>query len=347
MTKDNYALVKKYAQSPEIIQRFIEITGTESRAMRYINSVIIAVSANDSLKQCTPQSIMKAAADAANLSLDVDPRIGEAYLVPYGDTATLIPGWRGLRNMAYHTGKVLYLNTNALYEGQEWVENQLTGIAHIEGTPTSRNAIGYFAYLETKDHRIHTEYMTVEEIHQHKEKYAKGYTRNKSAWKTEFEKMAKKTVLRQLLYLWAEFDTSAMEYLDGLDDTNELSIGDDFPDPSQVTYIEKPKHTNQEILNELYPGEDNKSDDSNIADIDSTEKPSKPEVKTTNYPGSQGEYYAWVTQGEIPYIGIKDAKEILQKSNGELDIAWEAMLSLSKDRVENKGKAKKNQPNLI
>jgi recombination protein RecT len=366
MAESNYAIIKSYAQSPEIVQRFAEITGSERKANSYINSVIIAVSADDNLKECTPQSIMKSAADAANLGLDVDPRIGEAYLVPYGKNATLITGWRGLRNMAYNTGKVLYLNTNAVYEGQEWVEDQLTGKAHIEGSrKPGGEPIGYFAYLETKDHRVHTVYMTIEEIQEHKKKYAKGWNRQGSAWNTDFAKMAKKTVLRQLLMLYAELDTRAREYLMDAD-MDEGNWDDEFPDPAEVTKIEKPKHTNEEIIDTLYAGMKN-DDEPTVIDAEYSEEvpdpepepapkqkakakaqPKKKEQTKTNYPGSQSEYYSWIAQGKtLPHIGISDAKKALEQCKGSINDAWDLIQSWSIERTELRKRETKDQPELI
>lgn len=370
MTESNYAIIKTYAQSPEVLQRFIEITGSERRAKSYINSVIIAVSADDKLKECTPPSLMKAAADAANLALDVDPRIGEAYLVPYGKNATLITGWRGLRNMAYRTGKVLYLNTNAVYEGQEWVEDQMTGQAHIEGSrKPGGEPIGYFAYVETKDHRVHTLYMTLDEIHAHKEKYAPGWNRSKSAWNTDFEKMAKKTVLRQLLTTWVELSTEQRQMLEGMVDYDPDYVpGEDFPDPSEVTVIEKPKQTEAEIMNDLgYESDDDDVEDADWDEVEEQEPDPEPEPEPepqpkpkkkakaepkketkTNYPGSQSEYYSWIAQGKtLPYIGISDAKKALEDSKGELDIAWEILQSWSKEREELRKKEKAGQDKLL
>lgn len=309
---DNYLAIKKYAKSEEIKQIFRGIVG-DDHAESYIYSVIVAVSASDKLQECTPQSIMRSAARAATLGLSCDPALGQAHLVPYGNEATLIPGWRGIRDMAYRTGQVAKINVDFLAEGQEWVEDQMTGDAHIEGKPTSNKPIGYFAYLKTLSGREHYLYMTVEEIHAHKEKYAKGYNRSQSAWNTDFHKMALKTVLSQLLKQWATLDpTGAMvanlEYA-----TQGL---DDLPDPENVTIINPHEgKTNSELMAEM--GFDDDPDD-DIEDGEYTESESNtvPEWE----PGANvGDILQQALDGEIPGVEFDKVKIFREETNADRD----------------------------
>ena len=242
-----YTQIKQYARSEEIKTMFASFLG-DREAEGYIYSVLIAVSQSEQLQQCSPESIMQSALRAATLGLSCDPSLGQAYLVPYGKEATLITGWRGIRDMALRTRQIACLNVDALYEGQEWEQDQLTGKAKITGTPESREAIGYFAYLKTFSQREHYLYMTLEEIDAHKRKYAKGYNRAQSAWKTELVKMSKKTVLSQLLKQWATLNPMSdlpVNY------DNAPDFIDDMPAFEDVTIIEPEKKSNAEILDEL------------------------------------------------------------------------------------------------
>jgi recombination protein RecT len=334
---DNYALIKRYAMSEEIINIFKGIVGDE-KAESYIYSVIVAVSASPQLQQCTPQSIMRSAARAASLGLSCDPSLKQAHLVPYKDEATLIPGWRGVRDMAYRTGKVAVINVDFLGEGQRWVQDQLTGKAHIEGLPESNKAIGYFAYLRTLSGREHSVYMTVDEINEHKKKYSAGYNRQQSAWNTDFHKMAMKTVLLQLLYRWAEldavgFNVASLDYAaDGIDD---------MPDPDAVTITEREPRPNNEILAELGFDEGEAVVKATPVKKPAKKRSSKPDDTppgATEAPESVNELYKWATTGNIPYVGVKDAKSAVEQSNGELDIAWEVIVALSRERSGNQEK---------
>ena len=349
---DNYSIIKSYAKSTEIQGMFAGIVG-EAKANSYLYSVIIAVSQSQTLQQCTPQSIMRSAARAATLGLSVDPNIGQAYMVPYKGEATFQVGWKGLRDMAYRTGNIANINVGVVAEGQTWVQDQLTGHAKIEGMPKSNTPIGYFSYMKTFSGREHFEYMTIEEINRHKEQYAQGFDHVRSAWKTSFDRMARKTVLKRMLNSWAEMDPSGSEVM-RLDDA--VDSVDEMPEPSRVTMVEEPKKTNEQILDELgfdqaldaIEAEFTEIDVEVEAEVDEPEpepapkpKPQpKPQArqtqqaapvqkkpKDTNVPGSTRELYAWVAQGALPGIGVKAARAAVEEANGELDIAWEVLKS--------------------
>lgn len=315
MTTTNYSAIKKYANSEEIKQIFRGIVGNE-HAEGYIYSVIVAVSASDQLQQCTPQSIMRSAARAATLGLSCDPALGQAYLVPFKDEATLIPGWRGIRDMAYRTGQIAKINVGFLAEGQEWVEDQLTGDGHIEGIPKSNKPVGYFAYMKTFSGREHSLYMSNEDIQAHKEKYAKGFNRANSAWNTDFHKMAKKTVLSQLLKQWAPLDPTGavvanLEYAaDGIDE---------MPDPSEVTIIEGERRSNKQIMSDL--GFD-QEDDVEDAEFTETESEDETEVQDTGAPADIGELKTWAVDGNLKGVTYKDVDKIYKTTGENLADTW-------------------------
>ena len=320
MTNDNYALIKRYANSEEIKTIFRGIVG-DKHAEGYIYSVIIAVSASPALQKCTPISIMHSAARAASLGLSCDPALGQAYLVPYSKEATLIPGWRGIRDMAYKTGQIQIINVGFLGEGQEWVINQLTGEAHIEGLPESTEAIGYFAYMKTLSGREHSLYMSNEEVIAHKVKYAKGYEREKSTWKTEFSKMAKKTVLRNMLNQWATLDPMGVE-IANLDYATD-SI-DNMPDPEGITIIDQYEGvTPDEHLDALGYPPDPKIEKA-IKKVGPAEikSKSKPEQLDTSAPATIGELKTWAVDGNLPGVSYKEVDKIYKTTGDNLADTW-------------------------
>ncbi len=230
----NRAIVN-YARSDEMVQRFSEIVGNSRNAMAYISSVLIAVAANNKLQECSPQSIMVSAMRAATLRLSCDPSLGQAHLVPFKDKATLVVGYKGLKDMAIRTGRYRYLNVATVFEGQEVVEDQLKGIHSIEGlrNPGSK-PIGYMLYFELMDGYSKTFYMTVDEIMDHGKKYSKSFSFSDSPWKTHTEAMMKKTVLRLGLTKWGYFDPIDAMALRTNDDENEAEA---YPE-EQDDYID-------------------------------------------------------------------------------------------------------------
>jgi recombination protein RecT len=231
--QETKALVKvqNYMENEIVKSRFATVLG-ERGAASYIASVLLAVANNESLQKCIPQSIYISALRAATMRLSVDQSTGQAYLVPFKDKATLIVGWKGLYDMAIRTNRYRYINVGKVFEGQEFVQDQITGYATIEGNKTSRKVIGYVAAFEMFPPKGQVRgtgvviYMSIEEIHAHKEKYSKGWTRSDSAWTTNPEAMEKKTILRKLLRTYGYIDPQDEATLNEVEDENS---GNDLP----------------------------------------------------------------------------------------------------------------------
>jgi recombination protein RecT len=214
--------------------------------------------------------------------------------------------------MAYRTRQVAKINVGFLADGQEWVEDQLTGDGHIEGMPKSNKPVGYFAYMKTFSGREHTLYMSVEDIQSHKEKYAKGFNRTNSAWNTDFHKMAKKTVLSQLLKQWAPLDPTGtvvanLEYAAG-------GI-DEMPDPTEVTVIEGERRSNKQIMGDL--GFDTEDD---VEDGEFTETETEPQ--DTSSPATIGELKTWAVDGNLKGVSYKEVDKIYKTTGENLADTW-------------------------
>ena len=232
-----------YMRSEPVIERFAEMVGNNN-AMHYIGSVLLAVANSNALQECTPQSIYTAAMQAAVLHLSCDPNIGHAYLVPYKNKAKLIVGYKGLHALAVSTGQYRYINVGKIYEGEAMEEDRISGFMKMTGGKKSNTIIGYVGAFEMTNGYAKTIYMSVEEIHEHAQKYSQSYNRSDSAWKTSTADMEKKTVLRQLLRKWGILDPTTEKLLDEVDDRNN--------DINRTTIIDIPP---EEIEN------DHKADD--------------------------------------------------------------------------------------
>ena len=235
---------KAIMRSEEVIQRFAEVLGTERSAKKYIGSVLLAVGQSDKLQECTTQSIMISGMRAATLKLTVDPSLGHGYIVPFKNkgvpTATFIIGYKGLQQLALRTGKYRFINVATVYDGQAVEEDQLRGIHKIVGLPKYDKGkwipIGYMLYFELRDGFSKTFYMTVEEIEEHAKKYSKTFDKVKkvwwsdSLWKTDFENMAKKTVIRLGLSRYGYFDADDYLTMSENDDSEFEELDDDYID---------------------------------------------------------------------------------------------------------------------
>jgi recombination protein RecT len=239
-----------YMKSDTIRVRFAEIVGGDRNAASYIASVLLAIADNEDLQKCTVPSIYISALRAATLRLSVEPGLGQAYIVPFRDHATLIIGYKGLVDMATRTGRYRYINTNKIYEGEEIIEDRITGFVSIGGGKKSNKVVGHLAAFEMINGFAKVIYMTVEEIHAHAEKYSKGYDNPKGLWQKEPEKMERKTVLRILLRKWGYIDPADAYVLDEMQEDEFIDINS-YDIPTQPPEEEKEHKSEDQLLAEL------------------------------------------------------------------------------------------------
>lgn len=247
--------LKDYARSQEVVGRFVELVGSMSAANAYITGVLMQVAERPELRNCTPQSIIGAALRAATMRLWTDPALGQAYIVPYKDKATLVVGYKGLIAMAQRTNKYRHINATSIDDGEEVIEDKLRGLHQVKRIKPGTRTVGYLAYFAMTNGFERSLYMTREEVQEHAKKYSKSYNRSDSPWQTEFDKMAQKTVLRQLLLRFGQLDPIMRDALAGED---EAVIDGEFelPDANDMTLPEqeeeKPPRSAEQAIEELF-----------------------------------------------------------------------------------------------
>jgi recombination protein RecT len=228
--------IQNYLEAPTVQARFAKIMG-ERGASNYISSVLIAVADSQSLQKCSPPSVYTSALRAATLRLSVDPGVGQAYLVPFKGHATLIVGYKGLHDMAVRTNRYRYINVSPIYEGQEVIEDQITGFHRLAGARSGDKVIGWigaFEMLPKFGGYSKTMYMTVEEIHEHAKNYSPGYDYKDSRgeytslWRKEPAKMERKTILRLLLRKWGYIDPADVRTLEEIEQEEPETIEAEF-----------------------------------------------------------------------------------------------------------------------
>ena len=201
MSQSNPTL-KQLLNLEHIRRRFEELL--DKSAPSFISSILTIVNNNKKLQECTPNSILAAAGIAAALKLPINPSLSFAHIVPYKGTAQFQMGWRGYVQLAMRSGQYRTLNSSAVCEGQIAEIDFVTGEI-IRGEKISDTIVGYLAYMELLNGFRKSLYMSVEELQAHAEKYSQSYAhdihsgRKTSVWSTNFDAMAKKTVLKKLL----------------------------------------------------------------------------------------------------------------------------------------------------
>ena len=194
--------LQQLLNSPAIRRRFEELL--DKAAPSFISSILTIFNSNQKLRECNPHSILTAAGIAAALKLPINPSLSFAHIVPYKGTAQFQMGWRGYVQLAMRSGQYRTLNSGAVREGQIADIDFVTGEI-IRGEKISDTVVGYLAYMELLNGFYKSLYMSVEELQAHAEKYSQSYAhdihsgRKTSVWSTNFDAMAKKTVLKKLL----------------------------------------------------------------------------------------------------------------------------------------------------
>ena len=150
------------------------------------------------LLKCSPHSLVAAIVEASSLGLEIDGR-GLAYLVPYGDRATLIPGYKGLMDLAYRSGKVTSIYAETVHEHDEF-EYQLGTNPRLVHKPSlnGRGArIAVYAVAQIKDGDPAFVVLGSDEVEKVK-RASKGAGKPDSPWKQWEDEMWKKTAVRRL-----------------------------------------------------------------------------------------------------------------------------------------------------
>lgn len=200
--KQDTPTLQQLLNSTGIKRRFEELL--DKSAPSFISSILTIVRSNSKLQDCSPNSILSAAGIAAALKLPINPSLGFAYIVPYKGQATFQPGWKGFVQLAMRSGQYKTLNSGAVREGQIKEIDFVTGEI-IRGEKISEEISGYVAYMELINGFKKSLYMTIEELQAHAAKYSQSYAydlrsgKKSSVWSTNFDAMAKKTVLKKLL----------------------------------------------------------------------------------------------------------------------------------------------------
>lgn len=207
------------------------------------------------LKDAEPRSIIAAAMVAATLDLPVNPTLGQAHIVAYGDgqgnkVAQFQIGYKGLIQLALRSGQYRRLNSGPVsaevFTGYDTVGEP---ILDFRKNDPIAEAAGYYCAFETLNGFIKVVYWSRAQAEAHAKRFSKAYAKGYSTpWKSDFDSMATKTVIKAALGKWgllsiemqkavvhdqgAQTDVDAdVKYVDGGEDktVDEQMPGDPRP----------------------------------------------------------------------------------------------------------------------
>ncbi|GIO25357.1 recombinase RecT [Oceanobacillus sp. J11TS1] len=189
--------MKQLLASPAVMNRFEEVLG--KRANQFTASILSLYNSEKMLQKAEPMSVISSAMIAATLDLPVDKNLGYAWIVPYGGKAQFQMGYKGYIQLALRTGQYRNINVIEVYEGELQSFNRLTEEIELDfDARASDKVIGYTGFFELINGFRKTVYWSKEEIEKHKKKFSKS----DFGWKKDYDAMAKKTVIRNLLNKW-------------------------------------------------------------------------------------------------------------------------------------------------
>ena len=182
---------------------------------QFITSIVSAVQANPQLQECTNTSILSSALLGQSLKLSPSPQLGHYYMMPFKNNknntteAQFVMGYKGMIQLAIRSGYYKRLNVLAIKEGElvrynpldEDIEvNLIEDEEQREAAPT----IGYYAMFEYTNGFKKAIYWSKKRMEAHALRYSAGYKAKKgyTFWEKDFDAMAYKTMLRQLISKW-------------------------------------------------------------------------------------------------------------------------------------------------
>lgn len=232
---------------------------------RFISSIVSAVNNNPQLSECTNQSILSGALLGESLNLSPSPQLGQYYLVPFNDknqgkVAQFQLGYKGYIQLAIRSGQYKKLNVLAIKEG-ELVKfdplNEEIEVNLIENEEERENAetTGYYAFFEYVNGFRKAIYWSRAKMEAHALKYSAGYRAKKgyTFWEKDFDGMAYKTMLRQLISKWGIMSIDMQTAIDAdmsvINEDGSKEYVDNVPDVVDTQEAEETPQTQKEPEN--------------------------------------------------------------------------------------------------
>jgi len=214
---------------PKTLKEYIEVKRPEIASMlpshvnveRFLKSAMLAVARDRNLQECTPLSLFTAVVNAAELGLDFTPARGHAYLVKYGTSAQMMPGFRGMIDLAKRTGDVSQIEAHIVHDADRFemefgTTPKLVHVPEIR-KPTGK-PIGVYAVAHFNDGTSQFEFMSIEQVDAIRKR---SKAANNGPWVTDYMEMARKTVVRRLF----KYLPSSSDLLDKAIEADNKAVG--------------------------------------------------------------------------------------------------------------------------
>ena len=244
--------------APAVKNLINETLGSEIRGKKFVASLTSAVSTNPQLAQCEFSSIVNGALQGEVLGLN--QQLGQYSLVPYNckvkdyngnydwvKKAQFQVGYKGIIQLAERTGEYKRINVKPIKEGELVKCDLIRDIYEFEPIQNveerlKAKTIGYYAYFKYHNGFMQETYWSVEEVREHAKKFSKTYNEKSGVWCDNFDKMARKTVIKSLLSTWGIMSIEMQRAVESdqavIKDIKEDKVDLDYVDNEQIDYVD-------------------------------------------------------------------------------------------------------------
>ena len=216
---------------------------------RFTRVVLSAISQNPQLAECSPKSFLAAMMTTAQLGLEPNTPMGSAYIIPYKNKGQLEAqyqlGYKGMLTLAYRSGDIVSIQAHVVYSNDtfECEYGLEPKLRHIPADGDRGEPTKVYAAFKTKSGGFAFEIMSMDEVRKHAERFSKTYKSGFSPWQTNFEEMAKKTVLKKVLK-YAPM-SAEMQQAFSTDETVKETISEDmYIEPNVIVADETEENKN-------------------------------------------------------------------------------------------------------
>ena len=267
-TKNQKVGFATFCSAPAVRQNISNVVG-EKNVTQFIASVVSAVRTNKELSECSNASIFSAALLGQSLQLSPSPQLGQYYLVPYKNTkagtseAQFQIGAKGYKQLAIRSGQYRKIVTSVVKEGElksynpiteEYIFEPVTDMKVREQLPV----VGYYASFTLINGFQKEIYWSKEKMIEHAKRYSKGYKNDLQKgtaytfWSKDFDGMAEKTMVRQLISKWGIMSIEMEKAF-----KSDMGV---ISESGDVTYVDNPPEDISETVKETIAENANKEE---------------------------------------------------------------------------------------
>ena len=200
-TQQQKKSLSELMHSPAVVGKLNDVWNSPQMANSFISSVISVANGNPQLRKAEPMSIIGAAMVASTMQLQVIPTLGQCYIIPYGSKAQFQVGYLGLLQLCQRSGQFKKILAAPVHEG-EYVSGDEFDEEYVfdKKQKKSDKVIGYMAKFELLNGFTKVAYWDIDKVKAHATKFSQAFRAGfNSPWKSDFDAMAQKTVLKSIL----------------------------------------------------------------------------------------------------------------------------------------------------